>query len=110
MSKPADYGLPYPFRADDETPYLNVQIGPGEYVRVVTAGAYQQMLNSADDFIRAAETTAEQLRFDLNRLGVEYAALEAEHRRVTMAAYEQIKAAQDLIDVWRHYGTGNEGT
>lgn len=108
MSKPADYGLPYPFRSDPEDPYLNVMVGPSEYVRVVTAGTYQQMILSADDFVRAAEETADRLRKELDVLRVEYAALEAEHQRVTTAAYEQIKAAEQLIDVWRHYGHRNE--
>lgn len=99
MSDPKAVGLPYPFRPCEEDPYLNVEIGPGEWVRVVIAGVYDQMISAAHDHVSAAER-------NLDRLRVEYAALEAEHRRLTEASYEQLKAAQTVIDVWRAFGHG----
>jgi hypothetical protein len=71
--------LPWPFKPGDVSPYLNVEIAPGEYVTVVLAGDYKNLI-------------------------AEYLQLRDEHQRVTTAAYEQLKAAQDVIDVWRHYG------
>jgi hypothetical protein len=71
--------LPWPFKPGDVHPYLNVEIAPGEYVTVVLAGDYKQLI-------------------------AEYLQLRDEHARVTTAAYEQIKAAEELIDVWRAYG------
>jgi hypothetical protein len=71
--------LPWPFKPGDVFPYLNVEIAPGEYVTVVLAGDYKNLI-------------------------AEYLQLRDEHQRVTTAAYEQIKAAEHLVDVWRHYG------
>lgn len=97
MSDPRKIGLPYPFQYCDEEPFVNVDIGGGESVRVVTAGEY----NAVTQYLR---DQAQALAQDLDRVRLEYAALEAEHQRVTTAAYEQIKAAQTVIDVWNHYG------
>lgn len=97
MSKPSDYGLPYPFRPCDDEPYLNIEIGPGECVRVVTAGVYDQMISAAHDHVSAAERNLDQLR-------IRYAALQAEYDKLRQAAVEQIEAAQHLVDIWEHFG------
>lgn len=97
MSDPYSMGLPYPFRPCEDEPYVNVAIGPKEYVRVVVAGDHDACVTYLRDQIQA-------LTQDLNRVRLEYAALDNEHRRLTEAAYEQIKAAETVIDVWNHYG------
>lgn len=97
MSDPRKVGLPHPFKSCDVDPYYNVEVNPGEYVRVVTGAAYDAVIRHVEDQLQAALQ-------ELDRVRLEYAALEAEHQRVTTAAYEQIKAAQTVIDVWNHYG------
>lgn len=99
MSDPKAVGLPYPFRACEKDPYYNVEVGPKEWVRVVTGAAY-------DAVVRHLEDQLQGTRQELDRFRVEYAALEAEHRRLTEASYEQLKAAQTVIDVWRAFGHG----
>ncbi len=76
--------LPWPFKPGDVHPYLNVEIAPGEYVTVVLAGDYKNLI-------------------------AEYLQLRDEYQRLSEAATEQVKAAQAVVDVWKHYG-GHEGT
>ena len=70
--------LPWPFKPGEIDPYLNVEIAPNEYVTVVLAGDYKNLLS-------------------------EYLALRDDYQRLSHAAAEQIKAAQELVDVWKHY-------
>jgi hypothetical protein len=58
---------------------LNVEIEPGEYVTVVLAGDYKNLI-------------------------AEYLQLRDQYQRLSEAATEQVKAAQAVVDVWRHYG------
>ncbi len=73
MPDPGQYthGLPWPFRPDEE-PFHFVEIAPNEWIRVVLAGDYLNLLE--------------------------------EHLKLQAAARQQIAAAQEVIDVWRHYG------
>lgn len=71
--------LPWPFKPGDVEPYLNVEIAPNEYVTIVLAGDYKNLV-------------------------AEYLQLRDEYQRLSQAATEQVKAAQAVVDVWRHYG------
>ena len=68
-------GLPWPFRPDKD-PYHFVEIAPNEWIRVVLAGDYNQLL---EDYLR-----------------------------LQAAARDQIEAANEVIDVWKHYGHRHE--
>jgi len=81
--------LPWPFRPCDEYPYAFVEIAPNEWVKVVLAGEYEKLL---DAYAKSRQ---------------EYRDLEQTHEQLSQAAYEQIKAAQVVIDVWKHYGGQN---
>ena len=71
--------LPWPFKPGDVHPYLNVEIAPSEYVTVVLAGDYKNLV-------------------------AEYLQLRDDYQRLSQAAADQIKAAQAVVDVWSHYG------
>jgi hypothetical protein len=71
--------LPWPFKPGDVHPYLNVEIAPSEYVTVVLAGDYKNLI-------------------------AEYLQLRDEYQRLTLAAQQQIEAARAVVDVWMHYG------
>lgn len=71
--------LPWPFKPSDVSPYLNVEIAPNEYVTVVLAGDYKNLI-------------------------AEYLQLRDDYQRLSQAAQEQIQAAQHVFDVWQHFG------
>jgi hypothetical protein len=71
--------LPWPFKPGDVHPYLNVEIAPSEYVTVVLAGDYKNLI-------------------------AEYLQLRDEYQRLTLAAQQQIEAARHVVDVWQHFG------
>lgn len=83
MADPRDMNLPWPFRPCDDDPYLNVEIAPNEWVRVVLAGDYQ-------------------------RLEAAHYQLLLEHDRLREAAHAQVEAANAAIDLWQHYGKRHE--
>ena len=47
--------LPWPFKPCDEDPYHFVEIAPNEWVRVVLAGDYGELLEAYERLRRAAE-------------------------------------------------------
>jgi len=71
--------LPWPFKPSDVSPYLNVEIAPNEYVTVVLAGDYKNLI-------------------------AEYLQLRDDYQRLTLAAQQQIEAARHVVDVWQHFG------
>ena len=71
--------LPWPFKPGEIHPYLNVEIAPNEYVTVVLAGDYKNLI-------------------------AEYLQLRDDYQRLTMAAQHQIEAARHVVDVWQHFG------
>ena len=79
MSDPRKSGLGWPFVAVDETPFVGVEIAPNEIVYVVLAGDYRKLANAHQQLL-------------------------AEHSQLRTAALEQLKAANDFLDVWGHYG------
>lgn len=84
MSDPRDLNLPWPFRPCDDEPYLNVEIAPNEWVRVVLAGTY--------DHLQSAHYQ-----------------LMLEHDRLREAAQAQIEAANAAINLWHFYGRQAHG-
>lgn len=85
MADPRDMNLPWPFRPCDRDPYINVEIAPNEWVRVVLAGTFDQL-----------ESSHYQLMI--------------EHQRLREAAQAQIEAANAAINLWHQYGrVGNGG-
>lgn len=97
MSDPKVVGLPYPFRPCEDDPYYNVEIGPKEWVRVVTGAAYDAVVLHVEDQLQATKE-------ELHRLRIQYAALQADYDKLRRAAVEQIEAAQHLVNVWEHFG------
>ena len=93
MSDPKVVGLPYPFRPCEDDPYYNVEVGPKEWVRVVTGAAYDAVVRHLEDQMQGA-------RHELDRLRLEYAALNAEHQRLIQAAEEQVAATNRLLELW----------
>lgn len=86
MADPRLANLPWPFVAVDEDPFMGIEIAPNEIVYVVLGGTYR-LLHRA--FIEAQS--------ELDHLREQYDILAA-------AATEQVKAAQQVADIWRHYG------
>lgn len=84
MADPRDFELPWPFRPCDDEPYLNVEIAPNEWVRVVLAGAY-------------------------NQLQAAHYELMIEHERLREAAMAQVEAANAAINLWHFYGKRGDG-
>ena len=85
MSDPRDFNLPWPFRPCDDEPYLNVEIAPNEWVRVVLAGEYKQ-------------------------LEAAYVELCITHERLREAAQAQVEAANAAINLWQYYGRQAHGS
>jgi len=83
MADPQDMNLPWPFRPCDDDPYLNVEIAPNEWVRVVLAGTYRQL--------QAA-----------------HCELLVVHERLREAAEAQVEAANAAINLWQFYGRRND--
>ena len=54
MSDPRKIGLPWPFVAVDEDPYVGVEIAPNEIVYVVLAGTYRELQQAAEEQVAAA--------------------------------------------------------
>ena len=77
--------LPWPFKPSDVSPYLNVEIAPNEYVTVVLAGDYKNLI-------------------------AEYLQLRDDYQRLSQAAQEQIQAARAVENAWAEYGHRHEGT
>ena len=71
--------LPWPFKPSELSPYLNVEIAPNEYVTVVLANDYKNLI-------------------------AEYLQLRDDYQRLTLAAQQQIEAARHVVDVWQHFG------
>ena len=71
--------LPWPFKPGEIEPYLNVEIAPNEYVTVVLAGDYKNLI-------------------------AEYLQLRDDYQRLHQAATEVETAAKHVKDVWAHYG------
>ena len=84
MADPRDLSLPWPFRPCDDEPYLNVEIAPNEWVRVVLAGEYKQ-------------------------LEAAYVELCITHERLREAAQAQVEAANAAINLWQFYGRQANG-
>ena len=84
MSDPRDFNLPWPFRPCDDEPYLNVEIAPNEWVRVVLAHEYIQ-------------------------LEAAYLELCITHKRLREAAQAQVEAANAAINLWNFYGREAHG-
>ena len=70
--------LPWPFKPADVHPYLNVEIAPGELVQIVLAADYKNLI-------------------------AEYLQLRDQYERLEKAARQQIEAAQDVVNVWKHF-------
>ena len=54
MIDPRRIGLPWPFVAVDEEPYIGVEIAPNEIVYVVLAGTYRELREAAEEQVTAA--------------------------------------------------------
>ena len=79
MADPRDIGLPWPFVAVDEDPFVGVEIAPNEIVLVALAGTFRDLVHK-------------------------FSVLDGEYKELRQAAEEQVKATNDLLDVWGHYG------
>lgn len=79
MSDPRSCGLGWPFKPVDEDPFVGVEVAPNEIVYVALAGDYRALAKAHADLL-------------------------VEHERLRTAAQEQMQAAYDFLDVWKHYG------
>lgn len=76
MSDPRKQNLPWPFVAVDEPGFFGVEIAPNEIVYVVLAGDHRSLIREHNELLQ-------------------------EHQKLTLAAYEQLKAAQNVIEAFR---------